>query len=103
MHILLVEATLEGWICQDQVERVASKLREAFRERIAEGVLVVDARLVNSVKHEVHRGDPEHRHVEVETVEHPASELVAFLPTELVAAVGDMLVAVDLLDDLATL
>ena len=56
-------------VAQAGTERLAGELRVAFRKRITESVLVMDARLIDSVEHEIHRRNAEHGHVEIETVQ----------------------------------
>jgi hypothetical protein len=102
VHVLLVEAALERWIGQDQVEAFAGVAGEAFGEVVAEGILVMDVGGIDAVKHEVHGSDAEHGGVEVEAVEHAGLDVVP-VGLEEVAGVGDVLFAIGFLDDAAFL
>src|SRR5205823_1319830 len=76
MHVLLVKAAFEWWVCQDQIEIVIGIARKPIRKAIAERVLVMDVRRIDSVQHQVHCRDTKHRHVEIEAVEHTALDVL---------------------------
>lgn len=56
-HVLLVQAALERWVGQDEIERAFGALGVALLEALAQRVLVVDVGLAYAVHHQVHAGD----------------------------------------------
>ena len=79
MHVLEIQATLEGRGGEDDVETLARLLRELVREADAQRVLVVDVGIVDPVQHQVNRRDPQHGRVEVESVEHAAADVLTVI------------------------
>ena len=76
MHVRVVQRALERRVGQNQVEAVAGHLRKLLGEVVAQRVLIVDVRRVDSVQHQVHGRNAEHRDVEVEPVIHAALDVL---------------------------
>ena len=87
MHIVVVQAALERRIGQDDIEMVGCQLREAIRKSVAQRVLVVDVRRVDAVQQQVHGGDAQHGHIEIEPVEHAVLDVLP-VRDQLVAGEG---------------
>ncbi len=84
MHVLVVQAPLKRRVGQDDIEMVGSQLLEAFRKIVAQGVLVMDVRSVDAVEQQVHGGDAQHGHIEIESVEHAVLD-VLFVRDQLIS------------------
>ena len=94
VHVLVVEAALEGRIGQDDVEGVLGALGELLGEALAQRVLVVDVGVVDAVQHQVHGGDAQHGGVEVEAVEHVRVRMCSRCSLQQVAGVDGVLLAI---------
>ncbi len=90
------------WKEVQQQNAPAAKVRELFPRTarhplvalvVCMAVAVVDVRIVQPVQDQIHRGDAEHGHVEIEAEEHAFLQVPALVGIELVARVNRGLVA----------
>ena len=79
MYIFKVKATLKGRIGENDIESVRRCLRKTVCKTRAQGVLVVDVGIIDSMEHQVHGGDAEHGRIEIETMEHMAPDVLAVM------------------------
>src|SRR5580700_10181155 len=77
MNVAFVKAALEWRIGEDYIEATGGLPRELLRKRVRERILIMDVWIIDSMQHQVHRRDAEHRGVKVETVEHVGLNVLA--------------------------
>ena len=95
MDVVIVQAALEGRIGKDEIEGIRGFVREFVGEAVAQGVLIVDLRGIDTVQQQVHGGDAQHGGVEVEALKHAGANVFPVVLQQ-VAGVDGLAVAVDL-------